>query len=201
MNKATGTLFLGAILAIGIGTFGISNSFSASQPAALESGSFMTGHLTLTATDDAGNVIAYRQTDNAVLNRADNCISELIFTLDTGKGCNTNASTYDRIHIGTGSNATTPSEAWTQLVLPITYHADVAATTVALTNATGTGGAQTLLTATFNNVNANIDEAAIRNGAGGSGVGDVLAYQQFTEIVLGATDDLTIEWTVTIDGN
>lgn len=200
MNKNTSTLFLGAILAIGIGTFGISNSFSASQPAALESGSFMTGHLTVTATDDAGNIIAYRQTDNAVLNRADNCISELIFTLDTGNGCNTNGSTYDRIHIGTGSNSTTPSEAWTELVLPLTYNADAGAT-VALTNATGTGGASTLLTASFDNVGATINEAAIRNGAGGSGVGDVLAYQQFANIVLGATDDLTIEWTVTIDGN
>ena len=200
MNKNTRTLFLGAILALGIGTFGISNSFSASEPSALESGSLITGHVTLTATDDAGNIIAYRQTDNAIMNRADNCISELIFTLDTGNGCNTNASTYDRIHIGTGSNSTTPSESWTQATLPLTYNTDAGAT-VTLTNATGTGGADSLLSATFLNVNAAINEAAIRNGAGGSGVGDVLAYQQFTTITLGATDDLTVEWTVTIDGN
>ena len=199
MNKNTSTLFLGAILALGVGIFGISNSFSASESSALESGSLITGHVTLTATDDAGNIVAYRQTDNAVLNRADNCISELIFTLDTGNGCNTNASTYDRIHIGTGSNATTPSETWTQATLPLTYTADAGATVV-LTNATGTGGASSLLTATFLNVNEVIDEAAIRNGAGGSGVGDVLAYQQFPAITLGATDDLTVEWTVTIDG-
>ena len=199
MNKNTRTLFLGAILALGVGIFGISNSFSASESSALESGSLITGHVTLTATDDAGNIVAYRQTDNAVLNRADNCISELIFTLDTGNGCNTNASTYDRIHIGTGSNATTPSETWTQATLPLTYTADAGATVV-LTNATGTGGASSLLTATFLNVNEVIDEAAIRNGAGGSGVGDVLAYQQFPAITLGATDDLTVEWTVTIDG-
>jgi hypothetical protein len=201
MNKTTSTLLLGSFLALGIGTFGISNSFSASQPAALESNAAITGHITLTATDQSGNVIAYRQTDNAVLNRADNCISEKIFTLTTGNGCSTDASPYTRIHIGTGSNATTPSEAWTQLVLPMTYNSDVAATTSALTNATDTGGASTLLTASFTNVNANINEAAIRNGAGGSGVGDVLAYQQFTAINLGATDNLTIAWTVTIDGN
>lgn len=200
MNKNTSTLFLGAILALGVGIFGISNSFSASESSVLESGSLITGHVTLTATDDAGNIIAYRQTDNAVMNRADNCISELIFSLDTGNGCNTNASTYDRIHIGTGSNSTAPSETWTQLTLPLTYNTDAGAT-VALTNATGTGGASSLLTATFNNVGATINEAAIRNGAGGTGVGDVLAYQQFPNIVLGATDDLTVEWTVTIDGN
>lgn len=200
MNKNMTTILLGTILAIGIGTFGISNSISASQPAALESNSAIIGHITLTATDDAGNIISYRQTDNAVMNRADNCLSELIFTLDTGNGCNTNGSTYDRIHIGTGSNATTPSEAWTELVLPLTYNTDAGATVV-LTNATGTGGASTVLTGQFNDVGATINEAAIRNGAGGSGVGDVLAYQQFTGIVLGATDDLTISWTITIDGS
>lgn len=200
MNKNTSTLFLGAILALGVGIFGISNSFSASESSVLESGSLITGHVTLTATDDAGNIIAYRQTDNAVMNRADNCISELIFTLDTGNGCNTNASTYDRIHIGTGSNITTPSEAWTQLTLPLTYNTDAGAT-VTLVNATGTGGAESTLSATFLNVGAAINEAAIRNGGGGTGVGDVLAYQQFTTITLGATDDLTVEWKVTIDGN
>lgn len=197
MNKNTGILLLGTAIALGLGAFGISSSFGTNDASTLDSSSFMIGHLTLTAHDEYGNIKQYIQTDNVVLNTADNCISEKMFTLTSGDGC-TLASNYDFIHIGTGSDAST-SEGDVD-PLPITWNAAAAATSIALTNATGTGGAATLLTATFNNVNAGIDEAAIRNSVT-QGAGNPLAYQQFTEIVLGATDDLTVEWTVTLDGN
>lgn len=197
MNKKTGLLFLGAALALGLGAFGFSSSMGTDELSSLESGSFMVGHLTLTAYDENGNIKDYRQTDNVVINTADNCISEKIFTLSSGKGCDVTAN-YDNIHIGSGSDADT-SEGDTD-PLPITFEAAQAASTIALTNATGTDGASTQLTATFTDVGANIDEAAIRNSATQGG-GNALAYQQFTEIVLGASDDLTVDWTVTIDGN
>ena len=198
MNKTIPALLLGAIIATGIGLYGISGFLSDSQSTALSSSSFMTGHLTLTAYDENGNIKAYRQTDNIVLNTADNCMSEILFTLSTGNGC-TLAANYDFVHIGTGSDAGT-SEADVD-PLPITFTAvDTGVDSVVLTNASGTGGAATLLTASFIDVNANIDEAALRNSATQGG-GNALAYQQFTEIVLGASDDLTVEWTITIDGN
>lgn len=197
MNKNTGILLLGTAIALGLGAFGISSSFGTNDASTLDSSSFMIGHLTLTAHDEYGNIKQYIQTDNVVINTADNCISEKIFTLTSGNGCTT-TSNYDFIHIGTGSDAST-AEADAD-PLPITYATSDQATSIVLTNATGAGGAATLLTATFDNVNANIDEAAIRN-ANATGAGNALAYQQFTEIILGATDDLTVEWTVTIDGN
>jgi len=197
MNKNTGILLLGTAIALGLGAFGISNSFGTNDTSTLDSSSFMVGHLTLTAHDEYGNIKQYIQTDNVVVNTADNCISEKIFTLSSGNGC-TVAANYDHIHIGTGSDSNT-SEGDVD-PLPITWTAAATASSIALTNATGTGGAATLLTATFNNVNADIDEAAIRNSVT-QGAGNALAYQQFPLIPLGATDDLTVEWTVTIDGN
>ncbi|MCV0373817.1 MAG: hypothetical protein K5793_09740 [Nitrosarchaeum sp.] len=197
MNKNTGILFLGTAIALGLGAFGISNSFGTNDASTLDSSSFMVGHLTLTAHDENGNIKQYIQTDNVVLNTADNCISEKLFTLTSGNGC-TLSDNYNHIHIGTGSDSST-AEADAD-PLPITWTAAATASSIVLTNATGTGGASTVLTATFNNVNANIDEAAIRNSVT-QGAGNALAYQQFTEIVLGSTDDLTVEWTVTIDGN
>lgn len=189
---------MGAVIAMGLGVYGASEFLSDTQSSALSSSSFMTGHLTLTAYDENGNVIAYRQTDNIVLNTADNCMSEILFTLSSGDGC-TLAANYDFIHIGTGSDSSTTEGDVDPL--PITFSTvDTATDSIVLTNATGSGGAATKLTATFLNVNANIDEAALRNSSSEGG-GNALAYQQFTEIVLGASDDLTVEWTITIDGN
>ena len=197
MHKTTTTLLLSAIIAMGIGLYGISGFLSDSQSTTLSSNSFMTGHLTLTAYNENGNVIAYRQTDNIVLNVGDNCISQIIFAISSGKGCD-DVTDFDQILIGTGSDAGV-SEADAD-PLPITFDSVATVSTSALTNASGTGGAATLLTASFSDVGANIDEASLRNAATAS-TGAALAYQQFTEIVLGAQDDLTVEWTVTIDGN
>lgn len=198
MNRTTSTLLLGAIIAVGFGIYGVSEISDTQSPAPSDS-SFMTGHLTLTAYDENGNVKAYVQTDNIVLNTGDNCISVAIFDHDSGTTCT--AADFDFIAIGIGANATTPKEAWVD-PLPITWDASIAAASVVATEVTtGTGGAVTLLTATFSNVDANIDEAAIRTAGGSGSAGNALAYQQFTEIVLGTADDLTVEWTITIDGN
>ena len=198
MQKTTSILLMGAVIAMGLGVYGASEFLSDTQSSALSSGSLLTGHLTLTAYDEDGNIKAYRQTDNIVLNTADNCMSEILFTLSSGNGCTT-ATKYDFIHIGTGSDAGV-SEGDVD-PLPITFNAvDTSTDSIVLTNATGSGGADTKIIATFLNVNANIDEAALRNSATQGG-GNALAYQQFTVINLGTADDLTVEWTITIDGN
>ena len=196
MNRTTSTLLLGAIIAVGFGIYGVSEMSDTLYPAPSDS-SFLTGHLTLTAYNENGDIIAYRQTDNTVLNIGDNCISETIFTPAAGdKGCD-DTSIFTDILIGTGASGGS-AEGDTD-PLPVTQ-ADVTITASAsLTNASGTGGAVTVLTAAFTDVNADIDEAALRN-AGTPTTGAVLAYQEFTLISLGISDDLTVEWTITIDG-
>lgn len=157
----------------------------------------MLGHVTLTAMDEDGNVVAYRQTDNVVINSGDDCLLEDTFgaatpCLDTSGLATTDV--FDDIHIGTASAAFTESStalgAW---------NSATAGTVGTATTASANSGASVTVTAAFFDVNANIAEAALQNGP--LSASDKLALQQFTPISLGATDDLTIEWTVTIDGS
>ncbi len=190
---------LGAVLAIGLGVFGAYGLAEKDSAATLNSEAYMTGHLALLAYDENGNVKAYRQTDNIVLNKADNCLADFAFasTLCTAE------ATFNKIYIGTGGTpgSTTPTEAEAD-PLPVTISGSAATATIGVQNAaSGTGGASVRLDATFANVNANINEAALRDSAAGASSGNSIAYQEFTAIALGASDSLTIQWTLTIDGN
>jgi len=190
-------VLLGAVIAIGLGAFfayGLPLDRTAST---LTSNAYMTGHVTLTAYDENGNVKAYRQTDNIVVNKGDDCMADLIFQT-TGTDPCTQQQLFDVVHIGTGSDGSTAETDVNPL--PITCTTSLNATTSAVTAAAAAGGSSTLLTTAFLNVGANIDEAALKDSVG-CGNGNPLAYQQFTEIPLGANDDLTVEWTITIDGN
>lgn len=197
MKQATLIALLGIVSAAGLAAFSTGLFADSTTKSTLDSAAYMTGHLKLTAYDENGNVKAYRQTDNIVLNKGDDCMAELIFD-NTGTDQCTQEQLFDVVHIGTGSDGST-SEGDAP-PLPITCTTSINATTSAVTAASGTGGSQTLLTAAFNNVGANIDEAALKDSVACGG-GNALAYQQFTEIPLGANDDLTVEWTITIDGN
>lgn len=185
-------IVLGAILVGSIATVNLAltseDGFSANS---LKSTAGMMGHVTLTAVNEDGNIVAYRQTDNVVLNTGDDCLLENAFGVDTSCGAATTA--FDFVEIGTGSAAKTESN--TALVTAYTARAGTATLTSA---ATANSGAVALVTAQFLDVGQDIHEAALRNGLG---TGDVLALQNFSPISLGANDDLTIEWTVTIDGN
>jgi len=158
----------------------------------LKSQAAIVGHVTLTAYDDDGNVIAYRQTDNTVLDDGDDCISELIFTVSGGT-CSAN-TTFDRIYIGTGDSSGA-TEGSTALVAA---NAQTGFASAVMTTATAGNGANTLITANFFNVGATIQEASIQESA--VTASSVLAIQSFSAIPLGGSDDLTIQWTVTIDG-
>ena len=157
----------------------------------LKSSAGMLGHITLTAVNEDGNIIAYRQTDNVVINTGDNCIAEDIFGTDFASCAGT--AVFDKVHIGIGTAAFT--ETSTDIASLNDSVTGVFTTTGA---ATSTGGASVTLQAAFTDVSAAIAEAALKNGSAGS---DVLALQSFTPISLGPTDDLTIDWTVTVDGN
>ena len=160
----------------------------------LKSQAGIVGHLTLTAYDDNGNVIAYRQTDNIVVNIGDDCISELIFPVTSGPVCSVTTQ-FDRVHIGTGDSSGA-IEGTTSLVA---YNSETGFASATLTQASGIGGADTLITANFFNVGATIQEASIQETS--ATTSSTLAIQSFSAIPLGGADDLTIQWTVTIDGS
>src|SRR5690348_17319726 len=76
MKRTTTYALFGAIFAITVGTLGVSHisattfGLAASVPATNQDGMKLTGHITLVATDPNGNIKAYRQTDNIVVNNA-----------------------------------------------------------------------------------------------------------------------------------
>jgi len=190
-------IVIGAILVGSLATVNMafvqSEDISANS---LKSTAGMLGHITLTAVNEDGNVVAYRQTDNVVINAGDDCLLEDTFGAATGCYATVaDTAVFDDIHIGTSSQAF--GETSTDLG---TWNSATAGSVGTATTATGNSGASVTVTAAFFDVNANIAEAALRNSLS-SGASDVLALQQFTPISLGATDDLTIEWTVTIDGS
>ena len=186
-------IIIGAILVGSIATVNLAfvqnNELSTNT---LKSTAGVLGHITLTAIDENGNIKAYRQSDNVIINKGDDCLIEDTFGATTA--CSDVTAVYDDIHIGTGTASFT--EGSTGLT---TWRSTTGGTVGTAVAATGTTGASVTVTATFLDVSASIAEAALYNGAATST--DVLALQQFSAISLGPTDDLTIQWTVSIDGS
>ena len=193
MNKLI-IAFAVTVTILGGLTFGLASDIVKDSPNALKSGAMVLGHLTLTGYDENGNVIAYQQTDNTVTNLGDDCIAEAIFIQTGGSSVCANENQFNTVHIGTATAGFTESST----VLGA-YHINTGPASVVVNSATGTGGAATLLTANFIDVSATIAEASIQESSTTSS--DALALQSFPGIPLGANDDLTIQWTVTIDGN
>ena len=187
-------IVIGAILVGSIATVNMAFVSDSDVSAnSVKSSAGMVGHLTLTATNEDGEVVAYRQTDNVVINSGDDCIGQDLF--GGSWGCGNTTAVYDDVHIGTASTPFT--ETSTDLG---SFQETTAGTVGTPTTASGTGGASVTVTADFFDVSASIAEAALRNGPSNTS-SDVLALQQFSSISLGPTDDLTIEWTVTVDGD
>jgi len=192
MNKLI-IAFAVTVTVLGGLTFGLASDIVKDSPNALKSGAMVLGHLTLTGYDENGNIIAYQQTDNTVTNIGDECMARLVFVETSGGTC-TSDTQFSTVHIGTA----TASFAETSSNLGA-YNAFTGPSTVVIGTASGTQGSDTVLTANFVDVSASIAEAAIQTSSTTSS--DALALQSFSAIPLGPNDDLTIQWTVTIDGN
>ncbi len=196
MNKLI-IAFAVTVTILGGLTFGLASDYVKESPNALKSGALALGHLTLTAYDEHGNVIGYQQTDNTVINKGDDCIASRVFDISsiTSSACSsTSVARFNTIHIGTATALFTENS----LNLGA-YNANTGPASVVITQAAASGGAATLLTANFVDVSATIAEASIQVSSTTSS--DALAVQAFPGIPLGQNDDLTIQWTVTIDGN
>ena len=99
MKSNSTIIALVAALAVTTGGLGLSLSGVFSDTTASNSGSIMNyemptglmmGHLTVEAHDDAGNLIAYRASDNEVVDDGEQCILKLLFatsgTSEAGRG-------------------------------------------------------------------------------------------------------------------
>ena len=178
---------VGAVIALGAlsATMAFTDfDLSANSISPMKSTAMMMGHVTLTAYDQDGNIIAYRQTDNTVLDLGDNCMTEIIFVVSSGGTC-TQASAFTGIGIGVGDSSAVQEES-IHIASPASFLGAVTGfDSVVLTPASAGGAASVLITASFLNVGNTITEAQIQNAPQTTGSESVLAIQSFAGIVLG----------------
>jgi hypothetical protein len=192
---------------------------------AVSSGStgFLMGQVIIEAKNADGEVIAYRQTDNEVVDDGEQCILKLLFS--------TNHDTAEGGDLGRGEYATTSPRGYSACTGALTKAWDVIAigtTATALddklvkltaesttdglgrkvadtkTWSNGTGGSDAdntkiVLKRTFTSSGSHtIVESGLFNSTTPAGSG-MLAYQTFTGVVLTDGDSITVQWTFTVD--
>ena len=173
----------------------------------------MMGHLTVEAHNEAGELVAYRQSDNEVVDDGEQCILKMLFgttgSSQAGRGEYTTTGSctgaltgaWDNIAIGT----TTTSAADTQVLLGNeTSSSDGlergTATTKTWTNGTGSTTTKIVLSKTFTNDSPRahtIAESGLFNSTTNDANG-MLARQTFTGVALSNGDSITITWTFTV---
>ena len=176
-----------------------SGSFtSASQANKFSESPFLLGHLELVAKDKDGNIKAYRQTDNIVVNKGKNCAAVHIFGVpanSTGSACG-GQSTAAFNYIGIGTNGAAETATDNALGTPLGSRTNNG--TFTLVNATNGGSDSSpyyILQSQFHPGVQTITESGIFDA---SSNGHMFAHKTFTGIGMGATDTLTLTWRVTL---
>jgi len=171
----------------------------------------MMGHITLTATDQDGNILSYIQTDNIIVNVGENCVAESIFNVTTtnaflcdGAGANIGGNGvadggFTFIAIGTNNTAAVATDQ--ALGNSTSEVSRIKANSTSVVDSTGTGAgskAVVTLTGIFTATGTpTIQESGIFDKAMAADE-NMLARQTFTGIPLTAGDKLTVEWEITI---
>ena len=110
MKRTTSIVLFASIFAITVGALGFSgNSATSLMVAALpqtQENVGMLGHVEYKLLDEMGNVKAYMQNDNIVVNDGKDCVAEKIFgDPGTTLACGQSANVFNYIGIGNGSTA------------------------------------------------------------------------------------------------
>ena len=175
----------------------------------------MMGHITVEAHNEGGDMIAYRQTDNEVVDDGAQCILKMLFATtgsgeagrgeytSTGAGGCTGALTgaWDVISIGTDTTAVDD----THVLLGNETSTSVGlergtATTKTWTNGTCATTSNLVLSKTFTSDSPRahtIAESGLFNSTTVDANG-MLARQVFTGVALSDGDSITITWTFTV---
>ena len=172
----------------------------------------LTGHLEIEARNADGEIIAYRQSDNEVVDDGEQCILKLLFATSatseagrgeytsTGAGACTGALTHAWDVIGIGTTTTAADDVNVKLGNETGtsdgLHRGVA-TTKTWSNGTGSSATQIVLSKTFTNESPRahaIAESGLFNSTtvGASGM---LAHKEFSAVTLANGDSITITWT------
>lgn len=207
MKKTTSVgMFAAIVFAVGMAGISFSDGSLKLQdntPASTMDGGSITGHIEIIHTDKDGNIRAYMQTDNAIVNDGRNCTAAVLFGYNTG--CtDTTPGPYTVIGLG---NGTALSGSTSQLLLNGEITGDglsrVAGTLGTFTNATADSApaVQRISTVfTWGGVTANsVNQAGLFNTT--SGTTSTFALKNFpSTVVMNTNDQLTVNWDITIDG-
>ena len=220
-NKST-LIALVAALAVTSGGLGLSltngfNGDATTQSSNTASG-LMMGHLTVEAHDETGDLIAYRQTDNEVVNAGEQCILKMLFKDGPSRGgvgttaC-TGALTTGWTVIGIGTNndsgvyANTATTAQKEVNVRLGNETSTTtgltraeATTQTWTNGTASDTTKIVLSKTFTMTSGethNIGESGLFNSTTVAASG-MLARQTFSDVALTNGDSITVTWTFTV---
>ena len=215
MTSVTIIVGLVAALAVTSGGLGLSLTGVFDEKSVISTSNtangLMMGHLTIEAHDEMGELIAYRQTDNEVVDDGEQCILRLLFQEDGANGQGSAAGTgactgamngaWDTIAIGTGTTAAADTQV---LLVNETSSSNglqrADATTKTWTNGTGSTTTKLVLSKTFTNDSPRahtIAESGLFNSTTNDANG-MLARQTFTGVALSNGDSITITWTFTV---
>ena len=187
----------------------------------------MMGHLTVEAHNEGGDMIAYRQTDNEVVDNGEQCILKMLFATtggggEAGRGEYTSSGAgacggaltgaWDIIAIGTdndnGAYATGQSAATVDTLVILGNETSTSvglergtATTKTWTNGTGATTTKLVLSKTFTSDSPRahaIGESGLFNHTNAAFHSGMLARQTFTDVTLSDGDSITITWTFTV---
>ena len=224
MNSKSTIIVLVAALAVLSGAMGMSMTGAFSDQEFMTASSknvavgLMTGHLEIEARHADGELYAYRQTDNEVVDDGEQCILKMLFATslsgDAGRGeyTSTGACTgkltgaWDVIGIGTtttGADDVNIKLGNETSGILANYTDGVeglergVATTKTWTNGTADTTTKIVMSKTFTNLSGNahtIAESGLFNSTTVAGSG-ILAHKEFTGVALSTNDSITITWT------
>jgi len=198
VGKNLGLVMLSlAVIAVSGTTYGLAQE-QVQEPTVNESG-FVKGHVEVVVTDEEGNIKAYRQSDNAIVENGMDLLAKRLFSGITG----TTSTDASLTHMGIGTGGETgAASTQTALVTPITDCARVAAS-FSTTGKTSAGGFATIpvsATATFDAsadndcATSSIDEAGLFNALTS---GNMFSRNTFSAVTLSTSDSLAVTWTFT----
>lgn len=195
MKKYTVLTLVAAAMAVIGGTLAV-NGLSAtplligeSATKTLENGMPIMGHVTVVVTDPNGNIKAYRQMDNIVVNVGETCTGARMFGT-TATQC-ANLGLFNYIGIGTNSAAEDATHTGLQTETN-TRQQDLTNT---LTNSTGPGATSSLSGTFAFTGSAGIQESGLFDASTGGHMFARKLISPAVNVISG--DSLTVTWTIT----
>ena len=167
----------------------------------------MMGHAIIEAHDSEGNLIAYRETDNEVVDRGEQCVLKMLFG-GSGPGASGNTvctgannDPWTTIAIGTDNTAAADTQG--QLLNETSTVGGLTrgyATTQTWQNGSGSTATQITLSKTFTNSGSShtIVESGLFNSTDASTDSGMLARQVFSGVTLANGDSITVTWTFSV---